>query len=82
MLRKIVKIKKKAKKKRVLFIDEAWMLLPIPRSCRLFKHNGKTCKKKNVSLAIMSQRFQDFYEKPEVQAVLTSSDTKTIFSTR
>ena len=24
----------------------------------------------------MSQKFQDFYEKPEVQAVLTSSDTK------
>jgi len=27
-------------------------------------------------LAIISQRFQDFYEKPEAQAVLTSSDTK------
>ena len=27
-------------------------------------------------MAIISQRFQDFYEKPEVQAVLTSSDTK------
>src|SRR5699024_4011373 len=25
---------------------------------------------------IISQRFQDFYEKPEAQAVLTSSDTK------
>ena len=31
---------------------------------------------RNVSLAVMSQKFQDFYEKPEVQAVLTSSDTK------
>ncbi len=33
-------------------------------------------EKRNVSLAIISQRFQDFYEKPEAQAVLTSSDTK------
>ena len=33
-------------------------------------------RKRNVSLAIISQRFQDFYEKPEAQAVLTSSDTK------
>ena len=33
-----------------------------------------------VSLAIISQRFQDFYEKPEVQAVLTSSDTKLLLA--
>ena len=27
-------------------------------------------------MAVISQKFQDFYERPEVQAVLTSSDTK------
>ncbi len=42
--------KKESKKKKRVLIDEAWMLSPIPRSCRLFEHNGKTCKKRNVSL--------------------------------
>ena len=37
---------------------------------------ARRARKRNVSLAIISQRFQDFYEKPEAQAVLTSSDTK------
>ena len=37
---------------------------------------ARRARKRNVSLAVMSQKFQDFYEKPEVQAVLTSSDTK------
>ena len=37
---------------------------------------ARRARKRNVSLAIVSQRFQDFYEKPEAQAVLTSSDTK------
>ena len=37
---------------------------------------ARRARKRNVSLSIISQRFQDFYEKPEVQAVLTSSDTK------
>ena len=37
---------------------------------------ARRARKRNVSLAIISQRFQDFYEKAEAQAVLTSSDTK------
>ena len=37
---------------------------------------ARRSRKRNVSLAVVSQRFQDFYEKPEAQAVLTSSDTK------
>jgi len=37
---------------------------------------ARRARKRNVSLCVMSQKFQDFYEKPEVQAVLTSSDTK------
>ena len=37
---------------------------------------ARRARKRNVSLAVVSQRFQDFYERPEAQAVLTSSDTK------
>ena len=67
--------KKKAKKKRVL-VDEAWMLLPYPEAVDFLNTMARRARKRNVSLAIISQRFQDFYEKPEAQAVLTSSDTK------
>ena len=37
---------------------------------------ARRARKRNVSLAIISQRFQDFYENSAVQVVLTSSDTK------
>ena len=67
--------KKKAAKKRVL-VDEAWMLLPYPEAVDFLNKMARRARKRNVSLAIISQRFQDFYEKPEAQAVLTSSDTK------
>ena len=65
----------KAKQKRVL-VDEAWMLLPYPEAVDFLNTMARRARKRNVSLAIISQRFQDFYEKPEAQAVLTSSDTK------
>ncbi len=67
--------KTKARKKRVL-VDEAWMLLPYPEAVDFLNTMARRARKRNVSLAIVSQRFQDFYEKPEAQAVLTSSDTK------
>ena len=65
----------KASRKRVL-VDEAWMLLPYPEAVDFLNKMARRARKRNVSLAIVSQRFQDFYEKPEAQAVLTSSDTK------
>ena len=67
--------RKKAAKKRVL-VDEAWMMLPYPEAVDFLNRMARRARKRNVSLAIISQRFQDFYEKPEAQAVLTSSDTK------
>ena len=67
--------RKKATQKRVL-VDEAWMLLPYPEAVDFLNKMARRSRKRNVSLAIISQRFQDFYEKPEAQAVLTSSDTK------
>ena len=71
--------RKKASKKRVL-VDEAWMLLPYPEAVDFLNTMARRARKRNVSLAIISQRFQDFYEKPEVQAVLTSSDTKLLLA--
>ena len=65
----------KARQKRVL-VDEAWMLLPFQEAVDFLNKMARRARKRNVSLAIISQRFQDFYEKPEAQAVLTSSDTK------
>ncbi len=65
----------KATKKRVL-VDEAWMLLPYDEAVDFLNKMARRARKRNVSLAIISQRFQDFYEKAEAQAVLTSSDTK------
>ena len=67
--------KSKAGMKRVL-VDEAWMLLPYPEAVDFLNKMARRARKRNVSLAVVSQRFQDFYEKSEVQAVLTSSDTK------
>ena len=71
--------RKKASQKRVL-VDEAWMLLPYPEAVDFLNTMARRARKRNVSLAIISQRFQDFYEKPEVQAVLTSSDTKLLLA--
>lgn len=65
----------RASRKRVI-VDEAWMLLPYPEAVDFLNTMARRARKRNVSLAIISQRFQDFYEKPEAQAVLTSSDTK------
>lgn len=67
--------RERASKKRVI-VDEAWMLLPYPEAVDFLNTMARRARKRNVSLAIISQRFQDFYEKPEAQAVLTSSDTK------
>ena len=67
--------KKKANKKRVI-VDEAWMLLPFSEAVDFLNTMARRARKRNVSLALVSQRFQDFYEMSAVQAVLTSSDTK------
>ena len=65
----------KARMKRVI-VDEAWMLLPYPEAVDFLNTMARRARKRNVSLAIISQRFQDFYENAAVQVVLTSSDTK------
>ena len=67
--------KSKAAKKRVL-IDEAWMLLPFPEAVDFLNTMARRARKRNVSLAVISQKFQDFYEKQEAQAILTSAETK------
>ncbi|MBE5812245.1 MAG: DUF87 domain-containing protein [Clostridiales bacterium] len=67
--------KKKARKKRVI-VDEAWMMLPYPEAVDFLNTMARRARKRNVSLAVVSQKFQDFYEVKEAQAVLTSSDTK------
>lgn len=65
----------KARKKRVL-VDEAWMLLPYPEAVDFLNTMARRARKRNVSLAVISQKFQDFYENKAAQAVLQSSDTK------
>ena len=65
----------KATKKRVL-IDEAWMLLPFEEAVDFLNKMARRARKRNVSLAIVSQRFQDFYESEAAQAVITSAETK------
>lgn len=71
--------RKRAAQKRVI-VDEAWMLLPFPEAVDFLNTMARRARKRNVSLAVVSQRFQDFYEKPEAQVVLTSSDTKLFLS--
>ncbi len=67
--------KTKARQKRVL-VDEAWMLLPYPEAVDFLNTMARRARKRNVSLTVVSQKFQDFYENKNVQAVLTSADTK------
>lgn len=71
--------KNKAKQKRVL-VDEAWMLLDYPEAVQFLNTMARRARKRNVSLAVVSQKFQDFYEKKEAQAVLTSSDVKLLLA--
>lgn len=67
--------KTKARRKRVL-VDEAWMLLPYPEAVDFLNTMARRARKRNVSLTVVSQKFQDFYENKSVQAVLTSAETK------
>ncbi len=67
--------KTKARQKRVL-VDEAWMLLPYPEAVDFLNTMARRARKRNVSLTVVSQKFQDFYENKAVQAVLTSAETK------
>ena len=67
--------KKKARAKRVL-VDEAWMLLAYPEAVDFLNTMARRARKRNVSLTVVSQKFQDFYENKACQAVLTSSETK------
>ena len=67
--------KKKARKKRVL-VDEAWMLLAYPEAVDFLNTMARRARKRNVSLTVVSQKFQDFYENKSCQAVLTSAETK------
>ena len=67
--------KTKARQKRVL-VDEAWMLLPYPEAVDFLNTMSRRARKRNVSLAVISQKFQDFYENKAAQVVLQSSDTK------
>ena len=67
--------KSKARSKRVL-IDEAWMLLAYPEAVDFLNTMARRARKRNVSLTVVSQKFQDFYENKACQAVLTSAETK------
>lgn len=67
--------KTRARSKRVL-VDEAWMLLPYPEAVDFLNTMARRARKRNVSLTVVSQKFQDFYESKSAQAVLTSADTK------
>ena len=51
--------KTKAAKKRVL-VDEAWMLLPYPEAVDFLNTMARRARKRNVSLAVISQKFQKF----------------------
>jgi len=65
----------KARSKRVL-VDEAWMLLAYPEAVDFLNTIARRARKRNVSLTVVSQKFQDFYENKNCQAVLTSAETK------
>ncbi len=67
--------KSKARHKRVL-VDEAWMLLAYPEAVDFLNTMARRARKRNVSLTVVSQKFQDFYENKAAQAVLTSAETK------
>ncbi|MCX8074428.1 MAG: DUF87 domain-containing protein [Clostridia bacterium] len=67
--------KTRARRKRVL-VDEAWMLLAYPEAVDFLNTMARRARKRNVSLTVVSQKFQDFYERKEAQAVLTSAETK------
>ena len=71
--------KSQARQKRVL-VDEAWMLLDYPEAVQFLNTMARRARKRNVSLTVVSQKFQDFYEKKEAQAVLTSSDVKLLLA--
>ena len=52
------------------------MLLAYPEAVDFLNTMARRARKRNVSLTVVSQKFQDFYENKACQAVLTSAETK------
>ena len=67
--------KAKAEEKRFI-IDEAWLLLPYPEASEFIKTIAQHSTKKNVSIAIISQRFEDFYNNKDLCSLLSCFSTK------
>lgn len=67
--------KLKADKKRVI-IDEAWLLLPYPEATDFLNIMGERATKRNVSLLISSQKFNDFYQNGKLNTLLSSASIK------
>jgi hypothetical protein len=52
------------------------MLRPYPEAVDFLNTMARRARKRNVSLAVISQKFQDFYENKSAQVILQSADTK------
>lgn len=65
----------KAAKKRV-FVDEAYLLLYYPEATEFLNIMGQRATQRNVSLAIISQKFDEFYKNGNVNELLYSASIK------
>lgn len=57
------KVKSGDKKKRVIVIDEAWMMMRKDSTAEFMIRVAKTARKFNAGLSIISQNVKDFYDK-------------------
>lgn len=62
-------------KKRVV-IDETWMLLDFVEAVDFLNALAERAAKRNVSLSIISQRFDAFYKNPKLNKILLSASVK------
>jgi hypothetical protein len=67
--------KTKAEKRRVI-IDEAWMLLPYAESAETLSIMAQRAAKKNISLAILSKKFGEFYKNDTIKSSLLDCGIK------
>ncbi len=65
----------KAENKRVL-IDETYILLDFPEAVDLLDTISQRCIKRNVSLSIISQKFDAFYKNSRLNKLLTTASVK------
>ena len=70
------------RREKILVVDEAWSLLKLVQASRFFETAARRFRKYNAALFVITQKIQDFYANPSVEAIYANSAHKLILNTK